>query len=154
MTRSVTALVAALIFTIPLGRARDATAEGPFEDVPIVAPPPRSLTLSYLTAAAGVGSIAASFVFAGRGNAAYDDYLVESDPAEIERLWDQTILNDRLSSGLLLGGEVLVASAIYLAFLRDVPSSDAAPLSAAAAKPRAPLALSVGPGRCALAWRF
>jgi hypothetical protein len=152
MTRPVTALVAALL-TLTLGLPRLAAAEGPFPEVPMTAPPPRPRTLAYLTAAAGLGSIGASFVFAGRGNAAYDDYLIESDPDEIERLWDRTILNDRLSSGLLLGGEVLLAAAIYFAFLQD-GAADGETLSAAGRRPARPLALRLEPGRCALSWRF
>ena len=67
-----------------------------------------------------------------------------TDPAEIERLYDRTARYDWYARGALIGGEALVATGLYLRFVRRPR----------AARTTATLDLSVGPARCALAWRF
>jgi hypothetical protein len=138
----VTARVATIALIGLLDSAVCATAQTavPFTDVPQATPPRRSYTLAYASLATGVALIGVSFVYSNRANHAYDRYLVETDPAEIERLYDRTVHNDRLSSASLLSGNVLVAGGLYLRFLRQPPATR--------------VSLLLGPERCALAWRF
>src|SRR5204862_178311 len=65
----------------------------------------------------GVGLIGASFALGSKANATYDAYLRETDPAEIDALYDRTVWLDRSSSGSLLLGEVLVCLGLYGRFL-------------------------------------
>ena len=65
--------------------------------------------------------------------------MTETDIDQIGPLYDRTIKLDRLATGSLVAGELLLATGIYLRFLRP---------------PRAALSLTLRPGRCALAYRF
>jgi len=68
------------------------------------------------------------------------DYLHATDPARIKDLYDEAVLFDRISSASVLTGEVLIATGIYLAFLRHPPPSR--------------LGLALEPSRCAVSLRF
>lgn len=118
-------------------------AAAPFEEIPLSSPARRSYVWAYTCLASGALFIAGSFVFADRANREYERYLAATEPAEIARLYDRTVLSDRLSSGTLLGGEALIAAGLYLRFLRHGPGSSASPVS-----------IRITPRRCALAWRF
>ena len=140
MKRTVTAMVA--VFCVLAGSAAGPllAQTTPFPEVPLPEPGRRSHYLAYGCLATGVGLMVSSFAFANRANHAYRDYLGAVEPAAIERLYDRAVLNDRLSSATLLGGEVLIATGLYLRFLRNPPESR--------------LSLSLGSTRCALRWRF
>ncbi len=125
--------------SIPAVRA-DARAAAAFERIALPEPSRQRHGLAYAALAAGVISVGASFAFAGEADRTFDHYEAESDPAEIARLYDRTRLFDRLSSSTLIGGEALIATGLYLRFLRRPPS--------------ARLSLEVAPSRCALAVRF
>lgn len=138
MTRTLAAMLAAIV-VFGSGSAAVA-AEGPFAEVPLSAAPRASYRTAYFSLAVGAGLIGASFTFSRRANDAYDRYLAASDPAQILIHFDETERYDRWSSASLLTGEALIATGLYLRFLRPPPS--------------ARLSLSLDPGRCAVSYRF
>ena len=141
MTRigwTATLAVAFLLPTAPPAACQQAAVQ--FPQVPVPSPPKRSGLPAYVAMAAGVGLIVGSFPIATHANRTYDRYLVATDPDEIEHLYDETVAYDRLSSASLLGGEVLIATGLYLRFLRRPAPARAS--------------LIVGERRCALSWRF
>jgi hypothetical protein len=161
MLRRTTALLAVLTFaSAPLPAARASAraaaalpvatagrvvapdaAPAPFRVVPLRPPrDPRSHLGSYLVMASGAGAVAMSFGWQRRANRSYDEYLAASDPAIITDRFDRTTRYDRLSSAALLGGEALIATGVWMRFLRH-PA------------PRT-LSLEMGPRRCALTARF
>jgi hypothetical protein len=122
----------------PADTARPAT--GPFEVVTLETPPDGPHRLAWASLLTGVGLIGLSFALTARANDAYDDYLVATDPARAEHLYDRTKHYDRLSAASLLTGEALVATAVWLRFLHHRPASR--------------LTLVAEPDRCAVALRF
>jgi hypothetical protein len=142
MRRLIAATMAAGLMVGDLGSAVCAAAQAaaPFTPVAIPSPAPRSHRWAYITMAAGAALVGGSFYFSNRADQIYDDYQVETDPGRIEQLYDQTVRYDWLSRGTLLGGEALIASGLYLRFIR---------------RPRGhAVGLELGSERCALAWRF
>jgi hypothetical protein len=123
----------------PAARATAWAAE-PFQTVVLPSQKETSHALAYGTMLAGAGLVGASFVWRDRANERYDRYLEATEPNEISRLFDETSRLDRLSSGALIAGEVLVAAGLYLRFVRH-PSTDRVSLVAT-------------PTRCALSLRF
>ncbi len=111
----------------------------PFEVVPLPTPAVRPHRAAYACLVVGAGLIGGSFALAHRADRAYDRYLVAQVPGDIERWYDETTRYDRWSSGALLGGEALVAMGLYLRFLR---------------RPPPPTAFLIGPGACAVTYRF
>jgi hypothetical protein len=138
--RTVTAMVAVLCILVGPAARPLCAQTSPFPEVPLPPPEQRSHVWAYASLVTGTGLMASSFAFANRANHAYRDYLQAVEPALIERLYDRAVLNDRLSSATLLSGEALIATGLYLRFLRNPPESH--------------LSLSVGSTRCALHWRF
>ena len=138
MKRCLAALVAAMIVSGP-ATVRAAPPDGPFEVVPLPAPNSRPHLAAYACLASGAVLVAASFGIAHRADQAYDRYLVESDPLQIDRRFDEATRYDRWSSGTLLTGEAVLATGLYLRFLR---------------RPGLPVAVALGPGRCAVWYRF
>lgn len=129
--------------TIPAPRSAvcaEAQAAAVFQPVETPVAAARSHTLAYVTAATGVALIAASFPLADAADRRYDEYLTESDPSAIDRRYDAVVRADRLASSSLLAGEVLLATGIWLRFVRRAPSSR--------------LTWTAGPSRCAVHWRF
>ena len=106
----------------------------------VVQKPRRSHALAYGVLAGGVALVASSFLFVHNADREYDAYLRETDPGRIERLYDRAVLNDRLASGALLTGEILIVTGVYLRFLKHPRETR--------------LGLAIEPGRCALALRF
>ena len=96
----------------------------------------RSHTWAYVTLAGGAGLIGVSFAFERRADRAYDAYLTNTDPREIDKLYDRTVLNDRLSQASVLSGEALIAAGIYMRFIRHPTGS--------------PLSFELRPSRCAV----
>jgi hypothetical protein len=95
---------------------------------------------AYLALASGVALIGGSFAISREADDTYAAYLRETDPAEIDRLYDRTVLYDRLASGSLAAGEILLVTGVYLRFIK--PSGETR------------LGLAVGPGRCAVSLRY
>lgn len=124
---------------LPAARAH-AQAAAPFPEVPLPAPVRRPHAWSYVVLGAGAGLIAASFTLGDRANRAYREYQTATEPDRIELLYDRATRDDRWSSAALLGGEVLIASGLYLRFLRHPQDHS--------------LTLSLHPRRCAVALRF
>jgi hypothetical protein len=138
--RPVARTVAILLLTaLPAARAH-AQAAAPFPEVPLVEPSRQSHTLAYLSMVGGVGLVVASFTIADRANQTYAEYLASTDPVQINELYDRTVTLDRWASATLLGGEALMATGLYLRFLRRPPPAH--------------LRVALLPGRCALALRF
>jgi hypothetical protein len=117
-----------------------AQAAAPFPEVPLESAPRASHTLAWVSMIGGVALIGGSYVVGNRANDRYDEYLVATDPDEIQRLYDETVALDRMSTTSLLVGEALVATGLYLRFLRRPAGSD--------------VVLAVTPRRCALSLRF
>lgn len=117
-----------------------ARAAEPFATVVLPSQKKVSHTTAYVTMLAGAGLIGGSFVWRDRANERYDRYLEATDPAEISKLYDETTRLDHLSSGALIAGEVLIATGLYLRFVRN-PSTER-------------VGLAVTPSRCALSLRF
>jgi len=111
-----------------------------FPDVPLEPPAEHAHVWAYASLIAGAGLIGSSFLFSKQANQAYDQYLEATDPAEIDRFFDRAERYDRLSSGSLLGGELMIATGLYLRFLRRSTGSR--------------LSFSAGSERCQVAWRF
>ncbi len=143
MKRIVAAALAVVIALteLPLPAAADGSpAAEPFPVVPLPAPPHRGHARAWLTLGAGVAMLGGSFLIHDRANRTYDRYLASSDPEEIGRLYDRTTTLDRLSGATLIAGEALLATGVYLRFLRT---------------PRdARVSVALAPGRCAASWRF
>ena len=140
MRRFTCALMALVALqTTPAARAL-AQAAAPFPVVPIENPKPRRHTWAYLSMAAGAGLVGLSFVYSGRADDAYNAYLESSDVSEIETLFDRAVHNDHVSQASLFTGEALIATGLYLRFIRR-PA------------PRR-VSLSVMPSRCAVSFRF
>ncbi len=142
-SRLVAAALAGLL-AIPTATASAAPpperAAEPFPIVPLPEPPARSHRGAALAIAGGAGLIAGSFVLHERANRSYRDYLDSTDPAALDDLYDRAAVLDRWSAATLIAGEVLLATGVYLRFLRDSPPSR--------------LALGAAPGGVALRWRF
>ena len=91
----------------------------------------------------GDASFTMAFASCGRTgstNASYDRYLDATAPAEIAHLYDETAHLDRLSATALLSGEALIATGVWLRFLRRP------------ARPR--VTLTANARRCAVSLRF
>ena len=117
-----------------------AQAVDPFPEVPLPAPPKHSNRWALVSFASGAALIAASFGIADAADRRYSEYLRATDPARIEDLYNDAVLFDRISSASVLTGEVLIATGIYLAFLRHPAPSR--------------LGLALEPSRCGISLRF
>jgi hypothetical protein len=133
-------LIAALLLTLIPAACVDAQAAVPFPVVDTTPPPEPSHALSNACLAAGVLVIGSSFLFEHQADRAYDAYLVASDPGDITTLYDRTILYDRLSAGALIGGNVLIATGLYLRFVHHPPPER--------------LRFALGPQRCSVTCVF
>jgi hypothetical protein len=120
MNRALAAFLAAsLLFWVPVPAACAACqAAGPFEPVPLDPPVHAPHRLACGALLAGAGLIGLSFTLTDRANRSYDRYLAASAPAEIGHLYDETARLDRLSAAALLTGEAMIATGVWLRFLR------------------------------------
>ena len=134
-------LAAVLAAAPPLVVCAHAQAETPFEVVPRHATGQPSHRLAYLTALTGVGLVIASFPLEHAADERYAEYLSETDVTKLDEQFAATERMDRLASGSLLVGEVLIATAVWMRFVHH-PS----------AQHRVTLAMR--PDRCALSLRF
>jgi hypothetical protein len=142
MNRVVAAFLAAsLLFegSLPAACAARQAAD-PFEVVPLEPPPRTSHRLAHGTLLAGAGLVGISFVLTDRANRSYDRYLAATALDEIGHLYDETVRLDRLSAAALLTGEALIATGVWMRFLRR-PAPQR-------------LALTADAQRCAITFRF
>jgi len=117
-----------------------AAAAGPFQVVSLDEPARTPHRLAWVSFLAGAGLVGFSFSLTDRANRNYDDYLVCTDPARAEHLYDRSRHYDRLAAASLLTGEALVATAVWLRFIHDRPAARAN--------------LVAGLDRCAVTLRF
>lgn len=141
MIRSAAVLLAALTIAllVPAARAH-AQVAGPFPEVSMPPSASGSSTWAYVCIGAGLGLLGGSTILSDRANDRYQDYLRATAPESVRELYDETLVLDRLSTGSLLTGELLIATGLYLRFLRRPAASR--------------VALDVGPSRCAVSLRF
>ncbi len=123
----------------PAARAL-AQAASPFPDVLLPPPEPRSHTWTAVSFISGAALIGASFGLASAGDSRYGDYLRATHPGRITDLYNDAVLFDRFSTASLIAGEVLIATGLYLAFLRP-------PLASR-------LGMVLRPSRCGVSLRF
>lgn len=118
----------------------NAQAASLFEEIEVRQPPKRAHRIAWLTGLAGAGMIAASFPLANRSDQRYGQYLAEVDIAKIDGRFRDSQRADRIASGALIVGEVLLVSAVYLRFVRPRETSR--------------VAVDLMGSRCALSYRF
>ena len=133
-------LLAVLVAGTPVAAA-SAQVAAAFEVVPRHATVHRSHRLAWLTALTGAGLVAGSFPLAAVADRRYAIYLAETDGAAIDARFGATTRMDRLASSTLLAGEGLLATAVWLRFLRAPRESHR-------------LTFEVEPARCAVSLRF
>jgi len=138
-TRLAACCLAALASGSPV-RAAETPPPPPFEVVRALPAPAGGHRAAYLTAAMGVALVAASFPLAAEADRRYDRYLAEVDVARIDERFRDTQRMDRIASGTLIAGEVLLATAVWLRFVHLPQHSR--------------LAVRSGWDRCAVSWRF
>jgi hypothetical protein len=143
MRPRLTALLLAVLAVVTPGTAARAQEPGapPFEVIPRPARDHQPHHLVWLAALAGAGLVAGSFPLASEADRRYAAYLAETDVGRIEARYKATTRMDRLASGTLLAGEGLLATAVWLRFLR--PRHEG---------PR--VTYLVAPDRCAVSLRF
>jgi hypothetical protein len=124
---------------LPAARAL-AQAADPFPEVPLPTAPKHSNTWAILSLGAGAALIAGSFAVADAADSRYSEYLRATDPGKIQDLYDEAVLFDRVSGASILTGEVLIATGIYLAFLRHPAPSR--------------LSIALEPSKCGVSLRF
>ena len=135
------ALALALVISCETAAGAEAPAAEPFPVVTPEASPPRSHTWAWLSMLGGAALVGSSFVITERANELYDDYLAATDPARIEQLYDDTLRHDLAARLTLFGGEALVATGLYLRFVRRSP-------------PPRTVSWSLQPTRCAVSLHF
>ena len=142
MRRTTAALLLAVVWAAapPGAVCAHAQAAVPFEVLPRPVAPRQSHRAAWVCAAAGVGLIGASFPLSQAADRRYAEYLSATTLADIRDRWDATVRTDHLASGALLGGEALLATAVYLRFIRRPHE--------------ARLSVDATPSRCALSYRF
>jgi len=144
--RRLAALILAVLAgaTWPRGAVAQGTGEPPPAHTPfeVVSRPSSgsSHRLALLTALTGVALVAASFPISAEADRRYEEYLVSTDPGAMEEHFQAAERLDKYAAASLIAGEVLLATAVWLRFVRS-PSRDR-------------LSLAVGPERCALSVRF
>ena len=155
MRRRIGALLLAMLAIAAPGGARPARAQAPeqspapptspvpapFEVIPRGAAKHRSHHLAWITGLAGAGLVAVSFPLAAEADHRYARYLDETDVSRIDDRFAATARMDRLASGTLLAGEGLLATALWLRFLRPPRVGNR-------------LTFEVEPARCAVSLRF
>ncbi len=139
---------AALIFPVPVLSqvSPDASADSSFRTAPAFEVVPRasagrhSHRWAWISALTGAALVGVSFPLADEADRRYDAYLAETDVSRIDERFRATERMDRLASGSLLTGEALLATAVWLRFVRGDHHER--------------VSLDLRPSRCALALRF
>ncbi len=143
-------MLAALACGTPAGAASaEAPTAPPFEVIPARSSDGHTHKLAWGTAIAGVVLVGASFPMAAEADRRYDAYLVETDVDQIEDRFQSTLKMDNYAKASLLVGEVLLATAVWMRFVRSPQAS-----RATARMTPERITLDVRPDRCALALRF
>ena len=130
----------------PAGPSRDPgrdsafRATPPFEVVPRASAQKHSNKWVWIAALSGATLVGASFPMADEADRRYAVYLAETDVNRIDERYQATQRMDRLASGSLLAGEALLATAVWLRFVRGNHVER--------------VALDLRPSRCAVALRF
>lgn len=127
----------------------DAPAAPSFEVIPPRAVDGRSHKLALGTAIVGVVLVGASFPLAAEGDRRYDAYLAETDVEQIEDRFQSTLKMDNYAKASLLVGEVLLATAVWMRFVRTPHDSRVTTRDTTER-----LRLDVRPDRCAVSLRF
>ena len=133
-------LAAVLAAAPPLAVCVRAQSQTPFEVVPRKPVGEHSHRLAYITALVGVGLVAASFPLDHAADQRYAAYLSETDVSMLDARFAAAERMDRIASGSLLVGEVLIATAVWLRFMHPSPQHR--------------VTLAMRPDRCALSLRF
>jgi len=118
-----------------------ARAAKPFEVVSRAADSRQSYKWTWITALTGAALVGISFPMADEADRRYALYLEETDPTRIDERFEATQRMDRLASGSLLAGELLLATAVWMRFVRGNHRPER-------------VTLDLRPSRCALALRF
>jgi hypothetical protein len=139
--RAAIAVLLALSLAHGTAVGAEAPAAEPFPVVPLERPAPRSHAWSYAALLSGAALVGGSFLVTDRANARYDEYLEATEPARIESLYDETLRLDAIARATLFSGEALVATGLYLRFIRRPP-------------PPRSLSWSLTPHRCAVSLHF
>lgn len=137
---STRAVATALLIASFTAACAHAQAAAPFPTVDVAPPAERSHFLANTSIVIGLCLIGSSFVFEHQADQAYDAYQVASEPDDITMLYDRTVKYDRLSAAALIGGNALVATGLYLRFVRRPPTDR--------------LRFALGPQRCAVTCVF
>jgi len=135
--------------TPTLAAGADAPAAAPFEVVPSRPAEGHPHKLALGIAITGVVLVGASFPLAAEGDRRYEAYLAETDVAQIEDRFQATLQMDNYAKASLLVGELLMATAVWMRFVRHSDEPHAARLDTPER-----ITLDVRPDRCALALRF
>ncbi len=128
-----------------LAACAQAQAASSFEVVPRRAATAPSHRAAWIAAFTGAALVAASFPLADEADRRYSLYLDEVDVDRIDERYRTTQRMDRLASGSLLAGEALLATAVWLRFVRGDRQEKAA---------KARVSLDLRTDRCAVALRF
>ena len=135
-------LAALVVAALVVGAPRGASAQAaPFEVMPLRPSEKPSHRLAWITAIAGAGLVAGSFPLAAEADQRYQRYLDETDVSRLDERFRATERMDRLASGVLLTGEALLATAVWLRFVRH-PGHESH------------LTFALEPRRCACVLRF
>jgi hypothetical protein len=142
MRSRLAALLLAVVAGATAARAEEPPAPPgtPFEVVHRAPRPTGSHRLALYTALAGAALVAASFPLSEEADRRYERYLLEVDPDRMDALFKGAQRFDRYSAATLLAGEALLATAVWLRFVRDPQ--------------RQRVTLDIRPDRCAVALRF
>ncbi len=134
-------LLTALLGLAPLLPAARASAQAvePFQEQSLVTRPRHPHRLAYATMLTGAAFVGTSFAVTHHADQLYDRYLAASEPGQAEKLYDDTSRWDGASTALLLSGEALVLTGVWLRFLRPAPGR---------------LGLVITPGACAASLQF
>lgn len=132
----------------------DAQAADPFEEVVLPRRTGSGHFWAYSSMIGGVGFVGLSFVLKDRADVRYEEYLASTDPAEIDRLYDETVSLDRWSTTSLIAGQALIVLGLYLRFVHPSRSGAQAERVPADTPPPAQFGLDLAPHRVALSVRF
>jgi hypothetical protein len=120
MNRTLAVLIAVVQVSSIAGTAACAHAQAaaPFPEVRLQPESTRSHMLAYTTLVAGGLLIAGSYEFEHQADEEYTRYRAETDVQRIGTLYDRTVNLDRWANASLLAGVLMLATGVYLRFLR------------------------------------
>lgn len=95
-----------------------ADTASPFEVVTRSSTPRQSAKWVWIAAITGAALVGVSFPLADEADRRYNAYIAETDVTRLDERYNSTQRMDRLSSGTLLAGEGLLATAVWIRFVR------------------------------------